>query len=335
MLKKLLLSVGTRPEWIKIRPLLPLLDKANIPYKLLYIMQHKDLLDIKEPHEIMQIYDISSNRLDNILLNAIDQAEDWLKGCDAVLVQGDTESAFSVALAAFNRGIKIIHLEAGLRSYDIKNPYPEEMIRSCISRMASIHLCPTKQNAINLSQEGIRTPKYITGNTVLDSIDTTPLPCDSTVLITLHRRENLPIIQQWFTEINKLAAKYTRYKFIFPMHPNPEIQKYKYLLPNIEIIKPLSREDLIIAIKKSILIISDSGGIQEESNYLRKKCIVCRKVTERQESIWLNSTLCKTPEYLKVAFEKMINKQLTDYVCPFGSGDASSKIIEILKKELL
>jgi UDP-N-acetylglucosamine 2-epimerase (non-hydrolysing) len=332
----LIISFGTRPEYIKIKPLLPLLDKENIPYKLLHIDQHTDLVNVIEPHDILQIYDISSNRLDNIHLNIVDQAENWLKDCRAILVQGDTTSAYSMALAAFNKGIKIIHLEAGLRTYDRFNPYPEEFNRRSISLMADVHLCPTNQNAKNLTQEGIRTAKYVVGNTVLDSINTDPVEESNTVLITLHRRENLPIIGEWFKEINKLSKSTPELRYIYPIHPNPVIaQNAKtYLGNNIQIVSPLSREDLITQIKRSKMIISDSGGIQEEACYLHKKIIICRKVTERPEAIWLNSTLCKTPEYLGTAFSKMINKKLVDYVCPYGSGNSSEKIIEILKKEL-
>jgi UDP-N-acetylglucosamine 2-epimerase (non-hydrolysing) len=332
----LLIAFGTRPEYIKIKPLLPLLKKEEIPYKLIHIGQHQDLIQITEPHDVLQIFDISSNRLDNIHLNVVDQASNWFNGVKAVLVQGDTTSAYSMALAAFNRGIKIIHLEAGLRTYDRFNPYPEEFNRRSISLMADIHLCPTNQNAQNLVKEGIRAPKYVVGNTVLDSIDTTTLPETNTVLITLHRRENIPILEQWFETINNLSKTTPNLKYVYPIHPNSDIkEKSKILNSNIKITEPLSREDLIKSIKTSKMIISDSGGIQEEACYLHKRLIICRKCTERPESIWLNSTLCKTPEYLGTAFNKMINKKLTEYQCPYGDGRASQKIIEILKKELV
>lgn len=331
----LLISFGTRPEYIKIKPLLPLLDKADIPYKLLHIGQHQDLMTITEPHDLLEIYDISSNRLDNIHLNVVDQAENWFEGVKAVLVQGDTTSAYSMALAAFNRGIKIIHLEAGLRTYDRFNPYPEEFNRRSIALMADVHLCPTNQNAKNLTQEGIRTPKYVTGNTVLDSIDTTPIEEKNTVLVTLHRRENHPIMKEWFREIVKLAKTTPELSYIVPIHPNPNICYKELSHERIYLVSPLSREDLITQIKQSKMIISDSGGIQEEACYLHKKIIICRKVTERPEAIWLNATMCKNPDYLSTAFWKILPKQLTNYQCPYGDGKASEKIVEILKKELV
>ena len=332
--RMLLISFGTRPEYIKIKPLLPLLEKEGIAYKLLHIGQHTDLIQVTDPHDIMELYDISSNRLDNIALNVVDQAENWLKDVRAVLVQGDTTAAFSMALAAFNRKIKIIHLEAGLRTWNLDNPYPEEFNRRAISLMASIHLCPTQQNANNLVQEGIRSSKYVTGNTGLDSIDTAPLPETSTVLVTMHRRENLDLTNDWFGELNKIAKSNPNLTFIVCKHPNPRISYKNLTNNNIKLIAPLDRDSLITKIKESKLIISDSGGIQEEACYLHKKIIICRKVTERQEAQWLNATMCKNPDYLSTAFYKILNKQLTDYICPFGDGKASEKIAQILKKEL-
>lgn len=330
----LLIAFGTRPEWIKIQPLIPLLKKENIPFRLLHIGQHKDLVQIDEPHELMDIYDISSDRITNIQLNVIDQADNWLKDCTAVMIQGDTTSAFSLALAAFNRKIKIIHLEAGLRTFDRFNPYPEEFNRRAISIMADINLCPTNANAQNLVKEGVRSVKYVVGNTVLDTVDTTPIESNNSVLVTLHRRENWKELQNWFQQINKLARDNPETKFLIVKHANPNIDYSILKGKHIYLSDPLDRNSLIQAIKRSILIISDSGGIQEEACYLRKKIIICRKVTERQESIWLNATLCKTPEYLPTAFDKMMRKTLSDYVCPFGDGHASENIIQILKREL-
>jgi len=328
------LIFGTRPEIIKILPLIPHLKAANIPFKLIYITQHTDLIPDLPEHVTITLGDISTNRLNNVVLNILDQENDILEGCTHVLVQGDTVTAYATALAAFTRNIPILYLESGMRSWDIENPYPEEALRRMISSIASYHFCATKQNCFNIRSEGIRKPIYMVGNTVLDTIDPTPIPQENKVLITMHRRENLPILDQWFIQIDKLTRWYPQYEFIFPMHPNPEIQKFKHLIPKVKIIKPLSREDLIIEIKKSILIISDSGGIQEEACFLKRKIIVARRCTERQEALWLNASLCKTPEFLPVSFRRMLNKKLDDYICPFGSGDSSIKIVEILKKEL-
>lgn len=325
---------GTRPEYIKILPICNELDKEKIQYKLIQFTQHTDLIKDAKYDIQITIDDISPNRIDNVTLNILDKADEWLKETSLLITQGDTITSYSAALAAFTRHIPIAHIEAGLRSFDINNPWPEEALRRQISSMAAFHFCPTLQNSKNLIFEGIRGNRYIVGNTVLDTIDTTFIPQSNTILVTMHRRENLPIIDKWFKELNSLARKYRQYQFIFPMHPNPEITKFKYLLPNVKIIKPLNREDLITEIKRSILIISDSGGIVEESCYLKRKIIISRRCTERQESIWIHASLCKSPEYLHTAFKKMIHKKLTDYVCPYGDGTASTKIIEILKEYL-
>jgi UDP-N-acetylglucosamine 2-epimerase len=326
---------GTRPEFIKIEPLILQLEKTDINFNIVKIQQHSDLI-LNTPYDIkIDIDDISTNRLDNILLNTIDKADIWLKNTTHLLIQGDTYSGLSAALAASSRNIKILYLESGLRTFNKNNPYPEEMVRTCISALADLHFCPTKQNAINLIQAGVRTPKYVTGNTVLDTIDPTPISQENKVLITMHRRENLPIMDQWFKQIDKLTRWYPQYEFIFPMHPNPEIQKLKHLIPKVKIIKPLSREDLIIEIKKSILIISDSGGICEETNWLKRKLIITRYCTERQECLWnQNASLCKTPEFLTTSFKRMLHRKLDDYIPCFGDSHTSEKIIKILKKEL-
>jgi UDP-N-acetylglucosamine 2-epimerase (non-hydrolysing) len=333
----LLVSFGTRPEYIKIKSLIEEFKRNNISFKLLYTGQQPDLIQIKEQFKCLSIDDISSNRLDNIFLNIIDQIGFKINvdGITAVIVQGDTTSAFAVALSAFNRNIPVIHLEAGLRTNDMKNPYPEEFNRQAISRVASIHLCPTRSNAENLSKEGIRSPKYIVGNTGLDNIDPTPVKIDKTVLVTLHRRENWERIPDWFKALNDLATNYPHYNFIYPMHPNPDIQKYKYLLPKVFIVKPMEHAVMIRHIKSSTMVISDSGGIQEETCFLRKKLIILRKVTERPECLWLNATKCINPDYLSTAFDKMLKKELqSDYVCPYGDGRTAEKIVKILQEEL-
>lgn len=326
---------GTRPEYIKILPICNELDKEKIQYKLIQFTQHTDLIKDAKYDIQITIDDISPNRIDNVTLNILDKADEWLKETSLLITQGDTITSYSAALAAFTRHIPIAHIEAGLRSFDINNPWPEEALRRQISSMATFHFCPTLQNSKNLIFEGIRGNRYIVGNTVLDTIDTTFIPQSNTILVTMHRRENLSLLDKWFKELNALARKYRKYKFIFPMHPNPEITKFKHLLPNIKIIKPLSREDLITEIKRSILIISDSGGIVEESNYLHRKIIITRKCTERSEALWSqNAAICRSPEYLLTSFKKNINRKLLDYIPCFGDGRSSERIVKILKEYL-
>lgn len=173
---------------------------------------------------------------------------------------------------------------------------------------------------------------YVVGNTVLDNIKNIKTSHQNKVVITLHRRENHQIIDNWFTEISKLATKYINIEFILPIHPNPNIIKYKNLLTGVKIIKPLSSEEMIKLISESKLIITDSGGLQEEGSFLNKKIIVCRKTTEREESLNVHSYLCEYPEKLDSLFEKLINDFEINEKSPFGDGNSSKKIVKILKK---
>ena len=325
----ILYCYGTRPEFIKIKKLIAL--SKDIPHKVLYVSQHKDIVLGNYDFKI----DIKAglNRLDDIISSILsNKIEEVFKDIQYVLVQGDTATSFGVALAAFHREIKVIHLEAGLRTYDNKNPYPEEAYRQFTSRITDIHLCPTLLNRDNLLRENAQGEIYVVGNTVIDNLNNENISYEDIVLITLHRRENHNSIIDWFTEINLLAKKHSHIRFILPIHPNPNVYKHKNILTNVEIINPVNHDEFINLMKKSKLLISDSGGIQEEAAFLKKKVIVCRKKTERSESINTNSFLCKEPSDLKMIFEQLINDYNTDYPCPYGDGKSSEKIIEILSK---
>ena len=326
----LLIAFGTRPEWIKVRPIIDEIH-GKIPYQLLYTGQHTDLVDLKgyRPKCITVSPYLASNRLDSIVCSILGHLDGDLKGITHVLVQGDTTTAFAVALAAFHRQIKVIHLEAGLRTYS-KTPYPEEFNRRAISLIAEVHLCPTEGSRENCFSERLRGESHVVGNTVLDSID--PVKKEKTkILCTMHRRENIPLIPEWFAEINKLAQSNPDIEFIFPMHPNPEIQKYKHLLPNVSVVAPMSRDQLIETMCESHLVITDSGGLQEEAAFLKVPCIVCRTSTERPEGLGNFSLLCVMPEFLsKVVITAQ--KLKMEGECPYGDGNASKKILEILEE---
>lgn len=329
----LLITFGTRPEWIKIRPVI---DKIHgqIDYRLICTGQHNDLIDSSVKNYKIEYLDICAfgkNRLDNIVISILDRSEYILKDCSYVMVQGDTTSAFAVALAAFHKKIPIIHLEAGLRSWDTNNPYPEEFNRVAISSISSIHLCPTIENKHNLRFTDGK--KYVVGNTVLDLIVGKQPVLESSVLITLHRRENIDNIDEWFKAIETIAKENPQLEFIFPMHPNPQIQQHKNIFEKVSVIAPLSHEDSIEAIRRCCLVITDSGGIQEESAFLKKKTIVCRKTTERTEGEGIFSTLCPSPKYLKDIFDST-KMQIINHPCPYGDGYASEKILKVLEEIL-
>ena len=211
----MLICFGTRPEYIKIKPLLAVFD-GHINYTLLFTGQHTDLLkNLPQNTRRLKIID-GPNRLDSIVQSILNQ-EELFEDITSVLVQGDTTSVFSLALAAFHRQIRVVHLEAGLRTYDKWNPYPEEFNRQAVSRIADIHLCPTELAAENLQREGIRDNVFVSGNTVLDNIRDVCTEYEDTVVVTMHRRENHHWIDQWFREINSLAIKNPSLEFILPI----------------------------------------------------------------------------------------------------------------------
>ena len=328
----ILISYGTRPEWIKIKPLIEEFKKENIPFKILFTGQHTHLANFHFDYALK--VENSDNRLNEIIASVLSAPSDMFEGVKYALVQGDTASTYAVGLSAFNHGVGVIHLEAGLRTYDLDNPYPEEGYRQMLSRIADIHLCATANNRDSLEVEKVLGDKYVVGNTVLDNIRHIECNYGDTVLVTMHRRENLDIMDQWFSELNQIAKDNKNLHFVIPMHPNPAIQIHKKLLTEFDILNPLSHEEMISLIAKSRFIISDSGGMQEEASFLNKKVIVCRKFTERTESLGGHSILCRTPQDLKETFYSISDRYEIDEECPYGDGYASHKICQVLKGKL-
>lgn len=327
----ILFCFGTRPEWIKIKPVLSKLKREE--YKILFTGQHTDLVkEIEVDHKI-RIKD-GNNRLDQVISDCLTQFPSG--HFDSVLVQGDTASAFACALAAFNRGLRIVYLEAGLRSYDLKHPYPEEAYRQMISRISDVNLCPTELSKNNLVQETVNGKIHVVGNTVLDNLVELKPHCSygNTVLVTLHRRENLDIMERWFSQVEELAAENPDLRFLLPIHPNPGVQKHRHILKTVEVCEPMSHEELLKTLCKCKLVVSDSGGIQEEATFFNKKVIVCRETTERPEAIYTGHLkLCKDPKDLKEMFYETLKDHYIDVRCPYGDGDSSDRIVQILKNE--
>jgi UDP-N-acetylglucosamine 2-epimerase (non-hydrolysing) len=329
----ILICFGTRPEWLKIKPLV---GKVNC--KLLFTGQHSDLLnDVEVDYRLYsnsKNHEKSCSRLNAVIEDCLAQfpssdANDF----DYVLVQGDTATAFGCALAAFNLKMKVIHLEAGLRTRDLDNPYPEEGYRQMISRIASLNLCPTDLASENLKKEGIDNI-HVVGNTVLDNLAdySGPRKYGSKVLVTLHRRENHSIMDQWFRKLNSIAKQYKDdLEFILPIHPNPNVSKHKDLLDHVTVVPPLDHSHLVHMLATCKFCITDSGGIQEEASFFNKRSIVCRKNTERQEAITSNHVvLCKSPDNLSFQVNSMIHDYDIDSRCPFGDGNSSLKIKQLL-----
>jgi len=328
MVNKILLCFGTRPEWLKIKPLVKLLDKSQ--YQLLFTGQHLDLLKNIEVDYKITIPE-HNNRLDAVISACMLQFPEG--DFDSVLVQGDTASAFACALAAFNRQLKIYYLEAGLRSYNMHHPYPEEAYRQMIARISDVNLCPTTLSAQNLKNELVHGEIHVVGNSVLDNLLPYKDKCEYTnkVLVTLHRRENHYWMDKWFILLNNLAKKYPDLEFILPIHPNPNVQKHKHLLTNINVVEPLSHPDLLEILVKCKFVISDSGGLQEEGSFFNKRVIVCRKTTERPEAIPTGHLhICNSPSDLEKLVDFINEKYYIDVSCPYGDGKSSKKLKTIL-----
>jgi UDP-N-acetylglucosamine 2-epimerase (non-hydrolysing) len=327
----ILLCFGTRPEWLKIKPIISLMNRDE--YQLLFTGQHPDLLkDVKVDYRI-QVSE-SENRLDQLIADCMLQ---FPKGdFTSVLVQGDTASAFACALAAFNRQLKIYYLEAGLRSYNMQHPYPEEAYRQMIARISDINFAPTELSKQNLEGELVAGKVYVVGNTVLDNLLEFKDQCEyeNKVLVTLHRRENHHWMDEWFTELEKLANENPELQFILPIHPNPNVQRHKHLLSKVQVVDPLGHKELLQLLVKCRLVISDSGGLQEEGSFFNKKVIVCRTTTERPEALDTGHLhICSDPKILTEIFGFLKNNYYIDTTCPYGNGQSSHQIIDILQNE--
>jgi UDP-N-acetylglucosamine 2-epimerase (non-hydrolysing) len=326
-----LVAYGTRPEWIKLQPLINILKENHHGVRVLFTGQQKDIGEFEYDIAI-EIPEKTNNRLNDVITSIIERTgmEKILNVFDGVthtIVQGDTASAFAVALSSFNRGIPVSHIEAGLRTYDNENPYPEEAYRQMISCIASYHYTPTRTDFDNLVRER-KSNITITGNTIIDTLPKLSTREEDFILITMHRRENHEKMKEWFQEIEKLANHYP-YEFVLPLHPNPKVRNASSVLKKVNVVKPMEHSELLHALAKSKMIITDSGGIQEEASFYGKKVLVCRKATERPSP---NQILIREPEDLFSSFARMLNTPINNTVCPFGVGDSSERIYSMMKE---
>jgi UDP-N-acetylglucosamine 2-epimerase (non-hydrolysing) len=324
--------LGTRPELIKCKPLFD-----NDLIKILrpvYVLQQIDLLNGLDfdSNITIPIIDTSNDRLNNIIISILN-SDIWLSNSfKAIMVQGDTAVAYAGALVAFHRKIPLIHLEAGLRTYNLENPWPEEGYRKMIDSIANIALCPSFDSANNLEKEGFdKNNIHIVGNTSIDCISAYKLKATigNKVLVTLHRRENWSMIKAFFEVIENLANIYTDLEFILPIHPNPLIRQYSNIFNKVKVCDPLNHEDLCRLLAECNCVISDSGGIQEEASYLGKHIFCCRKITERTELITPYLTFTPTPEKLKELF--LPQNTLLPKCLVYGNGDTHLKVLDVIK----
>ena len=330
-MNKIGIFIGTRPECIKCMPLI----HSSTIYVPIFVQQHSDILNILEDreHHIIPITEFGKDRLNNIMMSIMNSTIIDLPW-KAILVQGDTAVAFAAALSAFNKKVPIIHLEAGLRTYDLENPWPEEGYRQMIDSIATIALCPGTLSAENLMLEKFAGQIEIVGNTSIDAISNYKLPSyiGDKVIVTLHRRENWHQIKAFFEVIEKLASTYPQLTFILPIHPNPEIKKLGSMFHHVKVIDPVPHDVMCKLLAECNCIISDSGGIQEEASFLGKRVFCCRKITERIELINDYLTYTPTPEELCSAFLPQTTLLPTSTV--YGDGKAYLKINTYLKNIL-
>ena len=364
---KVLTVFGTRPEAIKMAPLVKKLDaERDIDSVLCVTAQHREMLDqALELFKLKADYDLGIMRanqtISQITANVILKLEEVIQreNPDIVLVHGDTTTTFASALAAFYQQKKIGHVEAGLRTYDKYSPYPEEMNRAMTGRLADLHFAPTEKNKQNLLREAVASEKiFITGNTVIDALKwvvNEPYEFEDSILkkidfkekrvitVTCHRRENLgENMENIFGAIKDVAAAFEDVEVVYPVHLNPKVREAadKTLkdAERVHLIEPLNYQPFTNLMAKSYLIITDSGGMQEEAPALGKPVLVVRRETERPEAIEAGTvklagikrediySMAKTLLSDKKEYEKMAKA-----VNPYGDGLASERIVDILK----
>jgi UDP-N-acetylglucosamine 2-epimerase (non-hydrolysing) len=367
--KRPLIVFGTRPEAIKMAPLVKEFAKhEGVKSMTLAVSQHTHMLK-----QVLDVFDVPVDFNLNIMApnqTLFSITERALHGFaevlaeakpDIVLVQGDTSSAFAGALAAFYSKIAVGHVEAGLRTYDMQNPYPEEANRRLIGTLADRHFPPTKASAANLKRERVSPDKiFITGNTVIDALllaaerefDVDGIgdealrnqirridPSKRLVLITAHRRENFgEPIQRICAAIKRLAEAERDVEFVYPVHMNPNIREpvTKALsgIPNVHLVEPLEYDAFIYLMKRATLLLTDSGGVQEEAPSLGKPVLVLREVTERPEAVSAGTVKLVGTDIEKIVggVEALLHSKseyarMARAVNPYGDGKASERIV--------
>jgi UDP-N-acetylglucosamine 2-epimerase (non-hydrolysing) len=330
---------GTRPEYLKMKQIISQFKLQKIyDFKVIYITQHENINEDIDDLTIKLIINQStnsSNRLSDIGSEILTKLPSLIYSCSHIIVQGDTATAFYSALTGFQLNKKIIHIEAGLRTYDISKPFPEECYRQMISRISSIHFTPHDDSSNILINEKVFGNIFNVGNTILDLINSYNLTCsmDNIVLITFHRRENWDKIDDLLLGLKKLMIKTPNLKYIWYLHMNPELQKkVKESISNIPSIilkEPCCHIEFTQQMAKTNFIITDSGGIQEEASFLGKHCIVLRKSTERTHIPDKYITIMEDYTLLDNVYNNIPKEPLP--VCNvYGYGDSSSKIINYL-----
>lgn len=382
-MNRVMLVFGTRPEAIKMCPLVKEFQKHPTDFETIVCVtgQHREMLD-----QVLRIFDVTPNIDLNIMKQGQDLTDvtvriltgmrDVFKTChpDVVLVHGDTTTSTAAALAAFYAQIPVGHVEAGLRTHNIYSPWPEEMNRQITGRIATYHFAPTPLSEKNLKDENAQGHIFVTGNTVIDALhmvvnklqndvvlaaeqekmllaagyDVTRLANGKKlVLITGHRRENFGDgFIRMVTAMKDLSEKYTDVDFVYPMHLNPNVRKPIHEVfgedlsrPNFFFIEPLQYLEFVYLMSKANIVLTDSGGIQEEAPGLGKPVLVMRDTTERPEALESGTVHLVGTDYDKIVAEvsTLLNddvayKKMSQAVNPYGDGKACERIVDALKK---
>lgn len=360
---KIICTVGTRPEAIKMAPVILELKKQPwATVRVLATAQHREMLD-----QVMAFFDIvpdidlnimkPNQNLTELTARLLVELDKVLleEQPDVVLAQGDTTTVFAMALACFYRRIPFGHVEAGLRTWDIQNPFPEEANRVLAGRLTRWHFAPTESSKDNLLREGISaTDITVTGNTVIDALLMTAQkdlkigvdidPKKRLILVTSHRRENFgEPIKNICSALKTLAERNSDIQILYPVHPNPNVHDVAHAMlgdiDNIILCKPLDYAPFIAAMKRAYLIISDSGGVQEEAPALGIPVLVLREETERPEAVDMGVVKLVGPNQQRIIDEA---QQLLDDasayetmargVSPYGDGKGAARIVEVLKE---
>ena len=366
MRKKILVALGTRPEAIKMCPVILELKKSTL-FKTVVVItgQHREMLD-----EVLKLFQVKPDYDLDILKNSqslIQKFSEIINGMEKVvdceqpdltLVHGDTLTAYATALTCYFKRKAIGHVEAGLRTYNLREPFPEEFVRQSIGIVAKYHFAPTEQAKQNLIKEGKKSNIYVTGNTAIDALRYTvqekffhPFLEDvkdrKIVLVTLHRRENWNgPIESVLRAIKRIANEYLdEVSILYPVHKNPYIQSVaKTILEkceNVKITEPLDVVACHNIMARSYCILTDSGGIQEEAPYFGKPVLVVRNVTERVEVVEAGTLkLIGTDEnvvyenFKQILENQELYKNMSKSINPYGNGQSGKQIVDILEKEI-
>jgi len=363
---KALCVVGTRPEAIKMAPVINLLKQdSEVNCRVLATAQHRHMLD-----QVLRLFNIEpdidldimrpNQALSTLTARLLLDLDDMLQAekPDVVLAQGDTTTVMAVSLACFYHRIPFGHVEAGLRTGDIANPFPEEMNRIFAGRLARWHFAPTENARQNLLREGIPDKSiYVTGNTVIDALlevaerqPDTGIPLDAAkrlILVTAHRRENFgEPFREICRAIRALAERNSDIQILYPVHPNPNVHDAAHAMlaghPRIVLCPPLDYLPFVAAMQRAYFILTDSGGVQEEAPALGKPVLVMRSETERPEAVNEGVVRLVGPSFERIvdAAQNLLDDRagydaMARGVSPYGDGKAARRIVEILRHSLL